>query len=504
MNHPPQLITGGEFDVLRGFLASSGFDERGLVEILRVGSLSELMPVPEDPRKLRECMSRVPFPLRVLIYVFLLGGRVPEEVWRKWVPEAAGNALVAARLVEPDPASGGCLWSPVTLYPVRGLYMASDRSTNTDGAAAPVAADFVFNGASQQSQRFLEGIPVTPCDDLLDLGTGCGVAAIYAAKNFAKNVYALDITERSMQFAEFNRDLNGLRNVRVLRGDLYEPLDAVTFDRIVCHPPYIPTLGDGLVFASGGNDGEQITRRVVEGLPAFLRPGGCFHGLALISDRRGSPVEQRLREWLGPDHDSFNVLLFIRESNTVARYVSDQICVGVPGFTDYEPWKERFDQLEVEQLNYSYFVIHRVPDSGGSFTLRRQCGALTRAPEMDWTRRCQEGVRLGREDWIWETRLRMSPWLEVLTRSRVVEGRLHAETYEAYTSYPAVASVEGPEAVALFLAACGAGKTGREIYRDLERQGLVQHEERFLELAGFIASGLIETGALPFPAYPGD
>jgi SAM-dependent methyltransferase len=499
----PRLASNEEFATLHGYLANCGFDEPTLRELLGLGSLSELVPAPENPVKLREALNGVPFPLRVLVYVFLLGGRVPEDVWRQWVPEASRNALLATQLVEPDPAHSGCLWSPVAFYPVRGLYLASDRSVDAEGEQVPVGADYVFSGISQQSMRFVEGIPTTPCDEFLDLGTGCGVAALLAAKNFAKNALALDITERSVWFTEFNRRLNGLENVRALRGDLYQPVEGMTFDRIVSHPPYIPTLGEGLVFASGGDDGEHITRRVVESLARFLRPGGCFHGLAMVSDRRNRPFEQRLREWLGAAQAWFNVLLFVRESITVPRYISDQICIGAPGFREYEPWKERFDGWGVERLNYSYFVIHRSLETDGGFTLRRQCGPLTRASEMEWTRECQLLVKSARQDWLWEAGLRISPWLQLLTRSKPVEGVFREDLYEASTSYPAVESVEGPEGVRLFLETCGAGRTGREIYLDLQTRGLVHQESKFVELAvRFLASGLIESDALPFPAYP--
>ena len=46
----------------------------------------------------------------------------------------------------------------------------------------------------------------------------------------------------------------------VVEGDMYAPVEGLTFDRIVTHPPYIPAKQTGLIFRDGGEDGEQIIR----------------------------------------------------------------------------------------------------------------------------------------------------------------------------------------------------------------------------------------------------
>ena len=95
----------------------------------------------------------------------------------------------------------------------------------------------------------------------------------------------------------------------VVEGDMYAPVEGLTFDRIVTHPPYIPARQTELIFRDGGQDGEQIIRRAVEGLPRFLRPGGKFYALLMATDREGEDFQQRIRKWLGPDEASFDVIL---------------------------------------------------------------------------------------------------------------------------------------------------------------------------------------------------
>src|SRR5439155_22250135 len=117
-------------------------------------------------------------------------------------------------------------------------------------------------------------------------------------------------------FADFNRRINGISNFVASAGDLYEPAGGLTFDRIVAHPPYVPVYRPQLIFDSGGQDGEQIVRRIIEGLPRYLRPGGRFTALTMGSDRgdsdqgrsdRDHPFEHRLREWLGSREAEFDV-----------------------------------------------------------------------------------------------------------------------------------------------------------------------------------------------------
>ena len=87
--------------------------------------------------------------------------------------------------------------------------------------------------------------------------------------------------------------------VRVVESDAWSTLEGETFDLVVAHPPYVPALSHRFDFRDGGEDGEQVARRIVDGLGAHLRPGGRFVMTAALSDRRGAPIAQRVREWLG-------------------------------------------------------------------------------------------------------------------------------------------------------------------------------------------------------------
>jgi SAM-dependent methyltransferase len=144
----------------------------------------------------------------------------------------------------------------------------------------------------------------------------------------ARHVWATDITERAALYCEFNRRFAGLNNMSVLTGDLYAPVEGLTFDRIMIHPPYVPAQQNQVIFRDGGEDGEQVIRGAVQGLARFLRPGGHFYALVMASDRAGETFEQRLRKWLGSQENEFDVATGIYTAHSPAECFTQSLLQG--------------------------------------------------------------------------------------------------------------------------------------------------------------------------------
>lgn len=73
---------------------------------------------------------------------------------------------------------------------------------------------------------------------VLDLGCGYGVLGIIAAKMAPHGeVFMVDINKKAVKLAKINSELNNVRNVKVLWGDLFEPIDDLFFDAIISNPP---------------------------------------------------------------------------------------------------------------------------------------------------------------------------------------------------------------------------------------------------------------------------
>jgi release factor glutamine methyltransferase len=129
---------------------------------------------------------------------------------------------------------------------------------------------------------------------VLDLCTGSGcIAAAIAHHLKGATVLATDIRPAAVEVARRNvRRLNLADRVVVEPGDLYEPLSRVPdpqpFNLIVSNPPYIPT-GDIAKLdrnvreyeptsaLDGGADGLDIHRRILQGAPERLLPGGRLY-----------------------------------------------------------------------------------------------------------------------------------------------------------------------------------------------------------------------------------
>jgi release factor glutamine methyltransferase len=113
--------------------------------------------------------------------------------------------------------------------------------------------------------------------DLLDVCTGSGVVALSLAPR-ARSALAVDRSRMAVAAARANAVLNR-RRVRVLRGDLFDPVRGRRFDCVVANPPYLPTAGATRLPAGspawdGGRDGRAILDRLCREAAAHLRPGG--------------------------------------------------------------------------------------------------------------------------------------------------------------------------------------------------------------------------------------
>jgi HemK-related putative methylase len=115
--------------------------------------------------------------------------------------------------------------------------------------------------------------------DVLDMGTGSGVCALFAA-NYARNVVAVDINPAAVRCAGINARLNHLEHkIDVRHGDLYGPVSGERFDLILFNPPFLRgTPRDNRDSAWRSND---VAERFAAGLSTHLKPGGS--ALVLLS-----------------------------------------------------------------------------------------------------------------------------------------------------------------------------------------------------------------------------
>ena len=214
--------------------------------------------------------------LDVLVRLFLDNESLSWSETTALLPPDGVEAMRSLGLIRDHRTDPSRVVATVLLYHTQSLYIASDVALLADGDGSRWW-DLVYAAITTNTLNFLETMPRGRCESFLDLCSGTGVAALLAATTFADHAWAIDVTDRSTEFARFNARLNGIENVTMLSGDLYAPVADLTFDRIVAHPPYVPSRETKMVYRDGGADGEEVTRRIIAGLPKHLNPGGSFH-----------------------------------------------------------------------------------------------------------------------------------------------------------------------------------------------------------------------------------
>ncbi|HWQ53385.1 MAG TPA: class I SAM-dependent methyltransferase [Bryobacteraceae bacterium] len=489
---PLRAGDAGQLAAFRSLLQDSGFNEQGICARLGIAALTDFIPL----RKGRDACCELAAPLDLLIRLFLDEECVPAEQIRRMLPGAL-ETMQALGVAAPLEGAPGTWFATVCLSVVGALYIASDRSSLPDGAPFTPAPDVVYP-VSDQTLHFLESLPPLDCGTLLDLGTGTGIAALQAAASYAGHARGVDITARSVAFAEFNRLLNGLDNVTVACGDLYEAAGSKPFDRIVAHPPYVPVSGATYVFRDGGEDGEQVLRRIIEGLPRHLAPGGRFYGFGMASDREGEFFEQRIRRWLGAADSEFDVLLAATATMTPDKVKSPR------GEEEREHWRRVVDTCRIKHFFYGSILVERHAAPRCPYTVRTHRGPGSGWRETEWLRgwmaaASAEGFQESMLGW----RPRLSPRLELRSVHRVYDGRLVPETCTLVTGYPFDSECACRPQIAQVVAGCDGTATGLQYFEECVARKLVPPDlppaEFARTLAAMISAGFLELDEFPLP-----
>lgn len=148
----------------------------------------------------------------------------------------------------------------------------------------------VFNPKIPRTGEFLASqldARLVHCDaEVLDMGTGSGVCAVFAARH-ARRVVAVDVNVEAVRCAGINVLLNHLEHkIDVRHGDLFAPVLGERFDLIVFNPPFL--LGTPRDDRDRAWRSTDVAERFAAGLGDCLRPGGF--ALVLLSSFGDAPV----------------------------------------------------------------------------------------------------------------------------------------------------------------------------------------------------------------------
>ena len=271
---------------IRSFLDREGYNSATLTD-----TLGRARPPAEGEQQQMFDDSREITTANVLIRLFLLGAPVDKATFDEFIPEPVRKIFERSRLTQ---TSDGMVEGQVVIIPVDDLLFASDafRMLGTDEAA-----EFVLP-ASTHSANFLRLLTMRkPVNTVLDLGCGCGIQALFAARHSA-SVVATDISARAIAYTRFNAMLNGLVNIVCLEGSLFEPVAGQTFDLVVTNPPFVISPSESFVYRDNAMELDRFCEALVKEAPAHLNDGGHLQMLCEWVEVDGQSWQDRISAWI--------------------------------------------------------------------------------------------------------------------------------------------------------------------------------------------------------------
>ncbi|HEY2371005.1 MAG TPA: methyltransferase [Gaiellaceae bacterium] len=335
-----------------------GYSEDGVVELLGEDAFP---PARED---IPVALRRLPdSPLAAVVRAVLLQRPVRRAALVQALGEAAVVALGAIGIGEA--LDDGTIVLRGRILPVGDLLMASDDFPAVDtGKEEP---DYV--AAFTPTSQIVDALtPRRPVRRALDVGSGSGVQALFAARH-ADAVVATDLNERALAFVELNAALNSFTNIETRAGSLFEPVEGERFDLITCNAPYVVSPERRWLYRDSGFNADEVSEKVVAAAAEHLELDGFATLLvSWVAEDEDSRDEHPL-DWTD-ELDCDDWILPIWESDALSHAATwNDHLEGEPKAAALDEWTEYLDRLGVDWVTEGAIVLHR-RNGGGPHTTR--------------------------------------------------------------------------------------------------------------------------------------
>lgn len=258
-------------------------------------------------------------------------------------------------------------------------WVASDLPEAITGQALP--ADHVL-GIGGATRSLLHYTCREPVGRSLDLGTGCGIQALYLALH-SQEVVATDISTRAVQYGRFNAALAGAElaaKISFRPGSFWDPIAGETFDLIVSNPPFVITPPQvreqtGLwEYRDGGRAGDGVMAFLLRTIPNYLNSGGYAQLLGNWEVNEETAWFAHPQKWLADLPADYGAQIVLRELQLPTAYANLWLRDGGIDLRTQrrehqvalQNWVGYFEAQEVAAIAFGYLFLHRLPQVSAS------------------------------------------------------------------------------------------------------------------------------------------
>ena len=145
--------------------------------------------------------------------------------------------------------------------------------------------DFIINTddnvyvPAEDSYLLADNLEIKKGQSVLEIGTGSGIVAMYASR-LTDDITVTDINFDACELARKNFTENGIENIEILWGNLFEVVENRKFDVILFNTPYLPTEDDEVLDNTinyafdGGLNGRKVIDLFLNEVKNHLNDGG--------------------------------------------------------------------------------------------------------------------------------------------------------------------------------------------------------------------------------------
>jgi methylase of polypeptide subunit release factors len=333
---------------LRSTLAQIGYTGEAIRGVL--GEDAYQSRTSEIAVHLRRLQARTP--LETAIKLFFLGCAVPDADVEQALSPLGVAALQDLGLVHRN----GEVVARVRLVPHAELLLAGSRYANDEADGTP--HDYVATVTAPSA--ILATLTVRrPVRTTLDVGTGSGVQALWAARH-SDHVVAIDVNPRALNIAAFNAQLNGVHNIEFRLGSMFEPVGDEHYDLILSNAPYVVSPDSRYAYRDGGLESDAFCERLVRGAIDHLEEGG-FAQLLVSWLRVGDDWAERPRTWVaGSECDCWLLLGAERDPVTHAALWNEELKGDAAAFGDtLDRWVAYLHGLDADAVLEGALLLQR-------------------------------------------------------------------------------------------------------------------------------------------------